>query len=91
VPAAPARTPRPDERFQIVSPLDGDHYRVPPGADPRYATIALRAAGPGSPASRWYVDGAPYRPTRWTLTRGLHRIRALGAGGQQAEISVTVE
>src|SRR5262249_48094353 len=46
-----ARTP-----FRIVSPQDGDRYRVPPGVDARYATIALRAVGsPG--AVRWSVDG----------------------------------
>ncbi|HEY9445326.1 MAG TPA: penicillin-binding protein 1C [Gemmatimonadales bacterium] len=88
---APATATRSEDRFQIVSPLDGDRYRIPPGSDPRYATIALRAAGPGTPAARWYVDGARYAGTRWTLVPGTHRIRALGAGGQHAEISITVE
>jgi hypothetical protein len=88
---APATATRSEDRFKIVSPLDGDRYRVPPGSDPRYATIALRAAGPGTPAARWYVDGARYAGTRWTLVPGTHRIRALGAGGQHAEISITVE
>ena len=96
-PALPAPAPpsatvtRSADRFQIVSPLDGDRYRIPPDSDPRYATIALRAAGPGTPAARWYVDGARYAGTRWTLVPGTHHIRALGAGGQQAEISITVE
>jgi penicillin-binding protein 1C len=91
--AAPAAAPAPPaaDRFQIVSPLDGDHYRVPPGADPRYATVALRAAGQGTPAARWYVDGAAFAGARWTLVPGTHRIRALGAGGQRAEVSITVE
>jgi penicillin-binding protein 1C len=88
-PAAPVS--RADDRFQIVSPLDGDHYRVPPGADPRYATVALRTAGPGTPGARWYVDGRPYRQDRWPLRRGTHRIEALGREGQRAEISITVE
>jgi penicillin-binding protein 1C len=87
----PAQTARPDDRFQIVSPLDGDRYRLPPGADPRYATIALRAAGPGTPGARWYVDGRRYRLGRWNLTPGRHEIQAVGAGGQRAEISITVE
>jgi hypothetical protein len=96
-PSAPATAPplapatRPADRFQIVSPLNGDRYRVPPGGDPRYATVALRAAGPGTPAARWYVDGARFLGARWTLVPGTHRIRALGSGGQQAEISITVE
>jgi hypothetical protein len=91
--AAPAQGPAPlaTDRLQIVSPLDGDHYRVPPGADPRYATVALRAAGRGTPAARWYVDGAPFKGARWMLVPGTHRIRVLGAGGQRAEISITVE
>jgi len=88
---ATAAAPRDNDRFQIVSPLDGDRYRVPPGADPRYATIALRAAGPGTPVERWYVDGTRFIGARWTLVPGTHRIRALGAGGQRAEISITVE
>jgi penicillin-binding protein 1C len=96
-PAVPADAPqpapaaRPSDRFQIVSPLNGDRYRVPPGSDPRYATVALRAAGPGTPAARWYVDGARFLGARWMLVPGTHRIRALGSGGQQAEISITVE
>jgi penicillin-binding protein 1C len=95
-PAGPESPPsaaasRADDRFQIVSPLDGDHYRVPPGADPHYATVALRAAGPGTPGARWYVDGRRYRRERWPLAPGTHRIEAMGAGGQRAEISITVE
>jgi penicillin-binding protein 1C len=91
-PAAPSLPrPRADDRFQIVSPLNGDHYRVPPGADPRYATIALRAAGPGTAEARWYVDGRRYRRERWALVPGMHRIQAVGPGGRRAEISITVE
>src|SRR5213076_2197540 len=35
-------TPAP---FRILSPQDGDRYTLPVGVDPRYATLALRAAG----------------------------------------------
>lgn len=69
----------------------GGELQVPPGADPCYATVALRAAGPGTPAARWYMDGAPFMGARWMLVPGIHRIGALGPGGQRAEISVTVE
>ncbi|HKU62737.1 MAG TPA: penicillin-binding protein 1C [Gemmatimonadales bacterium] len=91
--AAPTSTAatRSTDRFQIVSPQDGDRYRIPPGADPRYATIALRAAGPGTAGARWWVDGARFVGGRWMLVPGSHRIRALGAGGQHAEVSITVE
>ena len=37
------------------------------------------------------VDGTRFIGARWTLVPGTHRIRALGAGGQRAEISITVE
>ena len=33
------------EPLHILSPQDGDKYRIPPGVEARYATIALRAAG----------------------------------------------
>jgi penicillin-binding protein 1C len=48
-------------QFQIVSPRGGDRYEIPPGIDPRYATIALRAAAmPVDGAVRWY--GRPPDP-----------------------------
>jgi penicillin-binding protein 1C len=78
--------------FRIVSPLDGDVYRVPPGAERRYATIPLRAAGADAAgAVRWFVDGAPVATPRWVLTGGLHRIRALAPSGEQAEVTVRVQ
>ncbi len=80
------------EPFRIVSIQDGDRYAVPPGVDPRYATLPLRAAG-GSAASgvRWYVDGKEVRTQRWPLVKGKHRIRAVSAKGERAEVTVTVE
>ncbi len=78
--------------FQLVSPLDGDVYRVPPGAERRFATVALRAAGgSGDGGVRWYVDGRRYGRSRWGLERGVHRIRAVSGGGESAEATVTVE
>lgn len=81
-----------DRRFRIVAPLDGDRYRVPPGVDARYATIALRAGGAGSEAGvRWFVDGSERTSPRLPLARGAHRIRALAASGEAAEVRVVVE
>jgi hypothetical protein len=78
--------------FQLVSPLDGDIYRVPPGAERKFATVALRAAGGmGGSAVRWYVDGRPYDGTRWGLERGTHRIRAVSGSGESVEATITVE
>jgi penicillin-binding protein 1C len=68
--------------LRIVSPRDGDVYRVPPGTDPRYATIALRAAGtrPGDRV-RWLVDGRPVREERWALVPGRHVVTAVPPSG----------
>ena len=59
------RRPRPDAgAFRILSPQEGDVYRVPAGVDARYATLALRAAGGAAGRGvRWTVDGRPQRST----------------------------
>lgn len=78
-------------RLRIVSPLDGDEYEVPPGVDPRYATLALRAAGePGDDPVRWTVDGRPVGGPRWRLRPGTHTIRAVGASGRSADVTIQV-
>jgi penicillin-binding protein 1C len=86
--SAPMRAP--DAGFHIVSPREGDVYRLSPGVEPRYATVALRAAGGGA-AVRWTVDGAPHAPGRWSLQPGRHRLRAVSASGDSAEVTVRVE
>jgi penicillin-binding protein 1C len=89
---APVSRVSPSSGFQILSPLDGDVYRIPPGADGHYATIALRAAGNSATgAIRWFVDGVPHAASRWPLTPGLHRMRAISARGESAEVMVRVE
>ena len=84
----------PDRRapFRIVSPRDGDRYSVPPGTDPRYATLALRAAGqhPGE-AVRWFIDGTRLRGERWTLAVGSHVIAAVTASGKRDEVRIDVK
>jgi penicillin-binding protein 1C len=78
--------------FRIESPRDGDRYRVPPGVDARYATVALRAAGgAGAGAARWFVDGAAVARTRLTLRPGAHIVRAVSPAGETAEARVVVE
>ena len=84
--AHPARTP-----FRIVSPLDGDRYSVPAGVESRYASIALRAGGPGAEQVRWSVDGKPHTASRLGLTPGTHEIRAISARGDTARVTVIVE
>ena len=57
--------------------------------DPRYATLALRAAG-GSGAVRWFVDGQPVAGERWALAPGRHAIRAETARGERDEVRIDV-
>jgi penicillin-binding protein 1C len=81
-----------DSAFRIVSPLDGDRYQVPPGVDPRYATIALRAVGAaGDEPVRWFVDGRPAVSTRWQLRSGPHALRAVGASGRVSQVRIQVQ
>jgi hypothetical protein len=78
--------------FQIVSPREGDVYRLPPGVDGRFATVALRTAGGRqSGAVQWSVDGEPYRARRWALRSGRHRFLAVSAAGDSAAVTVRVE
>jgi len=78
-------------QFQIVSPRSGDRYEIPPGMDPRYATIALRAASlPGDGAVRWFVDGRPIVESRWVLQPGTHVVRAVTASGASDEKRIEV-
>jgi hypothetical protein len=37
------------------------------------------------------VDGVPHPPGRWNLVRGRHRVRAVSASGESAEVTVRVE
>ncbi len=79
------------ERFRIISPESGDRYRIPPGVEASYATIALRATGaPGGRPVRWFVDGRPSTGERWKLTSGTHKIRA-EAGRFRDEVEFVVE
>jgi hypothetical protein len=88
----PTPATRSVEAFRIVSPNEGDVYRMPPGVEARYATVGLRAAGgPGEATVRWMVDGSPYRETRWPLQPGRHRFRAVTSAGDSAEVTVSVE
>jgi len=78
-------------QFQIVSPRDGDRYEIPPGIDPRYATIALRAAAaPADGAVRWFVDGRQIHNSRYVLTPGTHVFRAVAASGATDETRIDV-
>jgi hypothetical protein len=82
---------RNSELFHITSPETGDRYRIPPGVEGRYATIALRAAGiPAGRRVRWYVDGKPAQSERWSLIAGRHKLRA-ESGSVSDEVEFVVE
>jgi penicillin-binding protein 1C len=90
-PPSAARHPRAVRALSISSPQHGDRYRLPPGVDPRYATIALRAVGFDSAAGvRWFVDGVRQRSARWVPSPGRHEVRA-ESGGARAEATILVE
>jgi penicillin-binding protein 1C len=91
--SAPASARRPDAgAFRILSPQEGDVYRVPAGVDARYATLALRAAGGvAGRGVRWTVDGHPQHSSRWPLEPGTHLIRAVDGAGTVVEVRVAVE
>jgi penicillin-binding protein 1C len=75
--------------FRILSPLDGDHYSVPPGVDPKYSTIPLLTSA--ASGVRWSVDGREYSGERWKLVGGAHVIEAVTAGGKTARVRIVVE
>jgi len=79
------------ERFQILSPLDGDKYSLPPGVEAKYATIPLRANGPGAERVEWTVDGRGYASERWPLSPGTHVFQATSKRGETARVRIVVE
>lgn len=96
-PSAELRAPTPEvvsvkvpERFQITSPANNDVYRVPPGVDLRFSTIAFRATGSGTGRVRWFVDGKPTAGERWQLAPGRHTLRA-ESGSLRDEVQFVVE
>jgi penicillin-binding protein 1C len=77
--------------FHVLSPLDGDRYAVPIGVEAKFATIPLRAAGPGAEAVRWSVDGKVYAAERWALVPGAHVIQAVSARRDTVRIRISVD
>ncbi|HEY4303739.1 MAG TPA: penicillin-binding protein 1C [Gemmatimonadaceae bacterium] len=79
------------QNFRMLSPLDGDRYTTPPGVDAKYATIPLRATGPGSSRVEWVVDGQSFDGARWSLAPGSHVITAKSARGTSVSARITVD
>ena len=77
--------------FRITSPADGDRYRVPPGVETTYATIALRAVGgPGNGSVRWTVNGEIVPPGRWMLRPGTATFVARALNGEADTVTVQI-
>jgi penicillin-binding protein 1C len=76
-------------RPHIVTPLDGDRYTLPPGVEPRYATIPL-AASPATGVT-WRIDGEPFAGGRWAPEPGTHVIAAAWPDGRADSVVVIVE
>jgi len=99
VASAPAPTPRAHHvapadstpAFRILSPMNGDRYAVPPGVESKYASIPLRAAGPGADRVEWTVDGKAYASERWSLAPGAHVIGARSTRGETAAVRIVVD
>jgi penicillin-binding protein 1C len=90
---SPARLSQSSTRaagLTIVSPREGDRYQIPPGVDPRFATVPLRAAGVAESSVRWYVDGRRFLGARWPLAGGVHTIRA-ETGRESSEVRIVVD
>ncbi len=78
-----------DAGLHIISPQAGDRYRIPPGVDPHYATLALISAGAVGPV-QWSDNGRTVPGTRLRLTPGTHRLVAR-SGADTAVVAITVE
>ncbi|MEP6692210.1 MAG: penicillin-binding transpeptidase domain-containing protein, partial [Gemmatimonadaceae bacterium] len=75
--------------FRIVSPKNGDRYRVPPGVDPRFSSVGLVAVGADVRDVRWFIDGRRAVDARFHLTGGRHTIEAI-ARGDSSRVTVEV-
>ncbi|HET8624239.1 MAG TPA: penicillin-binding protein 1C [Gemmatimonadales bacterium] len=84
----PPAAARDTTALRIVSPLEGDRYRIPPGVPARYATLPLRAAA--TEPVRWFVDGRAVSGGRWQLAPGRHVVRAETRAGEREEVRFEV-
>jgi hypothetical protein len=77
----------------ILSPNDGDLFKIDPSLRREYQTIRIRASIPtGMEDVRLLVDDAESRSasvsgTWWNLTRGKHELRVEGKSGEKRERS----
>lgn len=81
---------------RITYPLDGDRFLRSAGPAESAILFCARVTGPVSEIT-WYLDGTELARTgppfryRWVLTRGQHRLAAVGPNRVGDEIQFTVE
>ena len=84
-------------RFRILSPKDGDIFKIDSILRPDFQRIQLKAEVPESIQKvRWYIDGEllgsygfPHSMS-WKLHEGKHRIMAIGDGGVSDTVKILV-
>lgn len=77
--------------LRLLSPRDGDVYRLPSGPARRVATVALHAIGNEADATlTWSVDDQPIAGGRWKLEPGEHTVRVTAPSGASAEARIEV-
>jgi len=92
------RPPAPEEAppVAILSPLSGDRFLLPPGGRSLRLTLKANCRTP-LPSVTWFVDGeeqavtGPPYELALDLTRGRHRLTAVGPDGLGDAVVVTVE
>lgn len=87
----------PDGHPGIISPQEGDAFRLDPVLHADYQTLRLNVVPPsGAVSVDWYVDGrllevaGPPFAAHWRLARGTHTIEARTAPWRSAPVHVSV-
>ena len=75
-----------EPEYRILSPGDGDGYRIPVGVEAAYATVPLLATA--ADGLRWFVDGQPLAAPRWEVQSGRHVILARWPSGHADSVTV---
>ncbi len=92
------RAVRRDEREapRILSPLDGEEYRLVQGASMRQRLQLAATAGSGVRQLWWFVDGelrassAPGEAVSWPLRAGDHSVRCIDDRGRASLVRIRV-
>ncbi len=81
-------------RLHITAPLNNSVFILNPDTPPGLAVLPLRAAGAGSAALEWFVDGQPFQvgnPVQWPATPGRHVFEVRTPGATAKPVIVFVQ